>query len=85
MLRLLLTSAYARLYVTYTYKKNNPKKPPNNVLVKVYLGYEPIWLLSAALQISLSKAVINLRSLGESFSGAKLSAVVLLLLETWSG
>lgn len=38
---------------------NSPRKPPNNILVEVYLVYEPIRVLSAALQISLSKAVIN--------------------------
>lgn len=54
-------------------QKNNPKKPPNNIVVKVYLGYEYIWVLSGALQLSLLKAVINLRSLGKHFSGIKLS------------
>lgn len=57
----------------HAHTKNNPKKPPNNILVKVYLDYEHIWVLSAALPFPLLNTVINLRSLGESFSGAKLT------------
>lgn len=65
----LLHGPHTHVKKSQTTKQTNPK----TILVNVYLNHEYIWVWNTALHIWLSKAIINLRSPGETFCDARRS------------